>query len=191
MNNENAILKKDDFSVSIPDEDIDAVAALSDDLAQWAKLVPGGFQFPNRDKVIPELVGTIKSITPYLVKFENGVPSKLPHEPDDYKIPEGFERRSDVKIEVNDMVIGLSLAPSTIKHQLSPYVKYLRNQGLRPEQVSTRIQSRQASNNFGTWNIAVFSMAGDASAKPAHEVRNVTPTEETPAAVNTKPKEWD
>jgi hypothetical protein len=48
-----------------------------------------------------------------------------------------------------------------MKFQLSPYLKYLKNQGLRPEDVITRITSKQVSNQMGTFQVAVFEVADE------------------------------
>jgi hypothetical protein len=146
---------------SIPDESIHQVIKLSDDLAIWAKLVVGGFQFANQDKIVPEIIGTLVQIQPYLINFDAGdrLPAKKPHVESDLDIPEGYSRRCDIKLLTSGQVVGISLAPSSMKFQLSPYLKYLRNQGLRPEEVLTRVTSRQVSNNMGTFQVAVFEVA--------------------------------
>jgi hypothetical protein len=147
---------------AIPDENINSVIDLSDDIAIWAKLVRGGFQFANQDKIVPELVGKIISITPYLINFDEGdrQPAKRPHVKSDLEIPEGYSRRCDIKILTGGQVVGISLAPSSMKFQLSLYLKYLKNQGLKTEEVTTRITSKQASNSLGTFQVAVFEMVG-------------------------------
>ena len=148
---------------AIPDENVKAVIDMSDDVAIWGKLVPGGIQFPNQDKIVPEIIGQLVQITPYLINFVAGdrLPAKKPHVKDDIEIPEGYSRRCDIKLNAGGQVIGLSLAPSSMKFQLSPYLKHLQNQGLRPDKVLTRITSRQVSNNMGTFQVAVFEVANE------------------------------
>jgi hypothetical protein len=167
---------------TIPDRNIDAMIDLSDDIALWVKLVPGGFQFANQDKIIPELVGKIVSVVPYLINFDAGdrIPAKLPHVKSDLEIPEGYSRRCDVKILTGGQVVGISLAPSSMKFQLSPYLKYLKNQGLRPEDVVTRMTSKTVSNNMGTFQVCVFEMAGEKekpSETPIESSNDDTPDE--------------
>jgi hypothetical protein len=177
---------------TIPDENIDAMIDLSDDIALWVKLVPGGFQFANHDKIVPELVGKIVSVVPYLINFEAGdrIPAKLPHVKSDLEIPEGYSRRCDVKILTGGQIVGISLAPSSMKFQLSPYLKYLRNQGLRPEDVVTRITSKQVSNNMGTFQVVVFVVVNE-TGKPVDTPPKRTPSETPPkASSDTYPDEW-
>jgi len=177
---------------TIPDESIGHVIELSEDIAIWCKPIPGGFQFTNQDKTIPEIIGYMVGIVPYLINFDSGdrAPAKLPHVASDLEIPEGYSRRCDVKIKTADQIIGLSLAPSSVKYQLSPYLKYLRNQGLRPEQVPTRLTSRTVSNNMGSFQVVVFEVAE--SRKEITPSTKKTPSE-TPPPEQTSfyiPKEW-
>ena len=169
---------------TIPDENVKAVIEMSDDLAIWCKLVRGGFQFANQDKIVEELVGQIVSIQPYLINFDAGdrIPAKLPHVKSDLEIPEGYSRRCDIKIITGGQLVGISLAPSSMKHQLSPYLKYLKNQGLRPEDVVTRITIKEVSNSMGTFSVAVFEMVGGKE-KPSE-----TPIE---SSDDDTPDEWE
>jgi hypothetical protein len=179
---------------SIPDESIHQVMKLSDDVAIWAKPVAGGFQFPSQDKIVPEIVGTIVQIQPYLINFDAGdrLPAKKPHVESDLEIPEGYSRRCDIKLSAGGQVVGISLAPSSLKFQLSPYLKYLSNQRLRPEEVLTRVTSRQASNNMGTFQVAVFEVADGEPEVP--EVANSEPEEPSgspsPQTAQVYPPEW-
>jgi len=188
MKNETSVTNYEDLSLSIPDENLQDVLNISDDLAVWAKLDRGGngFYFPSQDKTVTELTGVVKSLSPYLVRFEDNIPHKLPHEPDDLKIPDGYERRCDIKIDVDGMIVGLSLSPSSFKHQLSPYVRHLANRGLRPEQVTTRIKTKTASNSMGSWAIAVFSEAGQApqAEQPATKVHLPSQSSKVPEGWN-------
>ncbi len=177
-------------SPAVSDESIDSVIELSEDIAIWCKLVRGGFQFTNQDKIIEELAGKIVSIIPYLINFDEGdrQPAKLPHVKSDLEIPEGYSRRCDVKILSGDQVVGISLAPSSMKFQLSPYLKYLRNQRLRPEDVITRVTSKQVSNNMGTFQVAVFEPVDRAKKPP--ETPEEMPSN-TPQESFDFPSEWD
>ena len=145
---------------AIPNEKLQAVVDLADDQTEWLKTVEGGFKLVNQDKFIKSITGRIISVDPYLMKFENGVPTKIAHIADEHQIPEGFERRCDLKIKVGNQILGLSLPSSSFRYYLSPYIKSLLNRGLRPEQVTTRVFSRQASNAKGSWAVSCFEMVG-------------------------------
>ena len=149
----------------IPDEKIDQVISLSDDQTIWVKLIEGGFKIVSQDKFVKFLEGKTVDVNPYLIKFENGTPTKLPNATNDLEIPEGYERRCDLKLLIGEEVFGISLPPSSAKFYLSPYLKYLKNRNLRPEDVLTRVTSKQASNKHGTWPVAVFELA-DPKAEP-------------------------
>jgi hypothetical protein len=185
-NDEKSLTTREETRPVIPDENVEAVIDLSDDVAIWCKLVPGGFQFANQDKIVPELVGRVVSITPYLINFDAGdrVPAKLPHVKSDLEIPEGYSRRCDIKIVNGGQVVGISLAPSSTKFQLSPYLKYLKNQGLRPEDVTTKINSKQVSNNMGTFQVAVFEMTNSEKETPSE------PLSEEVSEDTSYPDEW-
>ena len=200
MKEERNLVTVEETKPAIPDESIDSVIEMSDDIAIWAKLVRGGFEFASQGgKIVPELVGRMVSITPYLINFDEGdrQPAKLPHVTSDLEIPEGYSRRCDIKILTGGQVVGLSLAPSSMKFQLSPYLKYLKNQGLRPEDVITRITSKQVSNQMGTFQVAVFEVA-DEKGKSSETLKAMppktpkgTPPETPPeASSDTYPEEW-
>lgn len=145
----------------IPDEKLQAVMDVSGDQTEWLKTVEGGFKVIKQDKFIKNVTGRIISVDPFLMTFENGIPKKLPHVADDLKIPEGYERRCDIKVLVADQkIFGISLPSSSFKFNLSPYIKFLHGKGLRPEQVVTKIFSKQASNSMGTWAVACFELVG-------------------------------
>ncbi len=145
---------------AIPNEKLQAVMDLAGDEIIWLKTVEGGFKLVKQDKFVKNITGRIISVEPYLMRFENGVPTKIPHIADDLQIPEGFERRCDIKIRTGDQVLGLSLPSSSFRYNLSPYLRFLHGKGLRPEQVSTKVFSRQATNNMGTWPVACFELVG-------------------------------
>ena len=159
---------------NIPPEKIDAVVALSDDQVIWLKLVEGGFKITSQDKFLKGFVARIIDVTLYLIKFENGTPTKIPNVSNDLEIPEGYERRCDVKLLNGEEVFGISMPPSSTKFYLSPYLKYLRNRNLRPENVWTRVTSKQASNQYGSWPVVVLELADPPEAEP----------------VKNYPKEW-
>jgi hypothetical protein len=173
---------EEEYDLTIPDENLDQCERLADEVTIWAKLDKGGngIVIESQGKILPELKGRILSIQPYLVKFSEDGPEKIPHVVNDLKIPKGFERRCDIKMNCGGTLIGLSLSKSSFKFQLSPYVKYLRKRGLRPEQVNTRIRTRMAKNHLGSWSIAVFDIAED-------DQDNVKPQQ--PPKVDT-PAEW-
>ena len=193
MPKETNIVRKEETSPTIPDQVYEDLIAISDDSRLWARLTDGGFKFPAQDKVVPELVGRIKVINLYTAKFPEGggAPQKRPWVKDESQLEPGWKQRADVKIHVNGQLIGLSLAPSSVKHQLSPYTRYLTNQGLRMEDVVTRITSRQVSNQMGSYNVAVFETTDTKSGKKPSENRKGVPPETPPeASSDTYPDEW-
>jgi hypothetical protein len=166
---------------SIPDSNLNAVIELSDDAAIWCKLADSGFTVIAQGKLIPEIVGRLVSVQPYLINFDAGdrLPAKKPHVKSDTEIPEGYSRRCDIKVEAGGSILGISLAPSSMKFQLSPYLKFLKNSGLRPEQVVTRLTSKRVSNNQGTFNVCVFELVDG--------TKKVRPSE-TPSSDETSPE---
>jgi hypothetical protein len=147
---------KDIVTVSIPDEKIEEILQTgggSDVL--WVKFNTSGFVL--NDRTLPELQGVLFHIYPHLIRFEGKTPRKEPNVIRDEDIPEGFERRCDIKIQLRECKVGLSL-PKTSFYQLKPYVKHLKNQGLRPEQVVTRLRTRPQTNQHGTFAIIVFEL---------------------------------
>jgi hypothetical protein len=150
--------------IRIPEETLEEIVAMADDHILWMKATQFGFS--HDEKVISEIRGIIIQAEPYLVKFE-GIgkpPIKKPHVLNDSDIPEGFERRCDIKIDVGDgQIIGVSLSKSSFRRGLAPYLKYLRNQGLHPHDVVTIMRTRLASNQFGQFPVIDFMVAGEPS----------------------------
>jgi len=173
---------------SIPEDVVQDIIELSDDTCLWTRIKTGGFQFPNQNEIVPELVGRIVAMDRYLVNFPGPgqAPIKKPWVKSDVDIPEGFSKRVDIKMNIDGQFIGLSLAHSSAKYQLSPYITYLTNQGRRPEDVITRVTTRQASNNLGTWDVAVFSLVDEVGEKekPPEPPKPAAPNQET------IPAEW-
>lgn len=156
---------------AIPDDKLRAVMDVSGDQTQWLKTVEGGFKVIKQDKFLKNVTGRIISLDPYLMKFENGVPTKLPHVADHSQIPAGYERRCDIKILVADQqLVGISLPPSSFEFNLSPYIKFLHGKGLRPEEVMTKVFSQQASNPKGTWPVACFELVDEQSSEPSSKI---------------------
>jgi hypothetical protein len=159
MNAENQELIKREEShgvvtISIPDEKIEEILQTGGDSdILWVKFNPSGFVL--NDRTLPELQGVILDIHPHLIRFEGKTPEKLPNTIRDEDIPEGFERRCDIKMQLHECKIGLSL-PKTSFFQLKPYVRYLTNKGLRPEEVVTRMHTQSRSNQYGTFSVIVF-----------------------------------
>jgi len=160
-------------TVNIPDEIIEEIISIGGDSVMWSKLVDGGFLI--NEKTIPAIEGIIFRIHPYMVRWDNKRPHKIPNIPNDEVIPEGYERRVDLKVLVDGQLLGLSLSKSSIKFQLSPYLRYLKNSGLRPEDVVTRLKSKQVSNVHGTFNVVVFEMLGTAKNITVKKVEPLEP----------------
>lgn len=145
-------------SIAIPEEKINLVAALADENAMWVKLTDGGF-LVNGEKVVSELKGILAAINPYWIKWEEKRPTKIPYNGQD--APEGFELRCDIKMDIDGTVIGLSLPKTSTKLHLSQYLKFLKNSGLNPNQVITRVRSKAISSPHGRFNVAIFDAVGD------------------------------
>lgn len=151
-------------TIAIPEETVKAVAAMADDQPLWMKVTQFGLSYG--EKVVPEIRGRIIQIEPCIIKFE-GIgkpPIKKPHVADDKDIPEGFERRCDIKIDIgNEQIIGISLSKTSFRWGLAPYIKYLINQGLKPSDVITVLRTRAVTNQYGQFAVVNFNVANDSS----------------------------
>ena len=139
--------------VDIPDDVIEAVAAIGDQVALWVKIVETGFLL--NDKVIPEISGRIINMNLHYVKWTDKKPHKIPFDLGK-ELPEGYESRLDLFVEVDGQVVGISLPKSSLKYHLSPYVRNLKNNGLRPEDVISRLRVKQVTNKYGSFNVVIF-----------------------------------
>jgi hypothetical protein len=146
--------------VSIPDDLIEAVAAICGQDALWVKIVETGFLL--NDKVIPEISGQIIGINLYGVRWTDKQPHKITYNPGK-DLPEGYGLRCDLFVKVHGQVIGISMSKSSLKYQFSPYVRNLKNNGLRPEDLITRLRIKQATNKFGSFNVVIFDAVGKVS----------------------------
>ena len=140
--------------VDIPDDVIEAVAAIGDQVALWVKIVETGFLL--NDKVIPEISGRIINMNLHYVKWTDKKPHKIPFDLGK-ELPEGYESRLDLFVEVDGQVVGISLPKSSLKYHLSPYVRNLKNNGLRPEDVISRLRVKQVTNKYGSFNVVIFN----------------------------------
>ena len=131
--------------VKISDDVIEAVAAIGDQVALWVKIVETGFLL--NDKVIPEISGRIINMNLHYVKWTDKKPDKIPFDLGK-ELPEGYESRLDLFVEVDGQVVGISLPKSSLKYHLSPYVRNLKNNGLRPEDVISRLRVKQVTNKY-------------------------------------------
>lgn len=173
---------RDLVTIDISEDTIEEIIAIGNDVAIWAKVVDGGFS--ANDKTVPEIIGNICGISPYLVKWEGKQPHKIPHVVDDSEIPEGYERRVDLKILIDGQIVGVSLSKSSFIFQLSPYIRHLKNNGLRPEDVVTRLRTKQVSNLQFSFNIVIFEMLGSTKNATAKKVGPQSgPDQGTPPAV--------
>ena len=148
---------------SVSKQVVDEIIELSEDVCMSVTVEKDGFRFKNQDKLVPELVGRIRSIVNYIAYFPGGgqAPIKKPWVKYDVDIPEDFKRRADVIMGINGQLVSIRLSPTSIKYQLGPYLKHLRNQGLEPEDVITRCTTRTASNELGSWAVVVFEVADE------------------------------
>ena len=177
-------LRSEIARVDIPDAVTDEVIEAGDDATMWAKATEAGFAF--NDKTVPTLTGVITAMYPYLVKWEEGQPHKIANVANDIDIPEGYERRCDVKMEVGaGQLVGVSLSKSSFKYHLSPYVRHLKGVGLRAGDVVTRLRVLQVSNRMGTFNVVAFEVVDDPGEEAiAGTVDSGTPS---PAAQDSNP----
>jgi hypothetical protein len=76
-------------------------------------------------------------------------------------------------------------------YQLSPYVRYLKNIGLRPDNVFTKLSVETASNAYGNFNVVIFKMVGPVDDVTVQQPKQPKPLieseEETPPII---PSEW-
>jgi hypothetical protein len=160
--------------VNISDDVIDFILDIGNQVALWAKPTETGFS--ANDKIIEEIIGRIVNIKAYLVKWIDKQPHKIPINPGE-DLPEGYEPRCDLFIDVGGQVIAISLSKSSLKFHLSPYVRNLKNKGLGPEDVITRLRVKQATNKFGSFNVVIFDLVDKVS----------DPTPVTPPPIVNKP----
>lgn len=177
---EKEIVKIEDQQVvefKLDDEVLSQIVELADGTL-WVKVTQLGFVWG--DKVAPELVGLIADIHPYCIRWADKCPEKVPFAKTP---PVGFEVRADLIIVIGGQRVGISIAKSTIKGQLAPYLKFLQNQHVKPDQVVTRLRTRQASNAYGSFTVVTFEYVGPASEQVVEPAVEKSPTANTPPSV--------
>ncbi len=183
MNTENipaTIPQNETVELSIPQEKIDLISALAELDKKWIKLTEGGFVLAKDEKFLPELVGVIRQMRPYYVRWstDNKTPEKIEYS--GQPAPEGFDLRCDLTLEIDGALYGLSLAKSSTKHHLAAYTNALKKNGLKPDQVVTRIRSKSITTSNGKFSIAIFEPVSGIGApiqkpEPIKPVVDVTP----------------
>ncbi len=139
--------------IGIPQDVIDALARLAEESVTWVKPTEGGF-LVGGEKLLPELQGVLRRMDPHLVKWVDKKPEKIRFT--GQAPPEGFKLETNVIIDVDRTLFGVSLAPTSIRRQLSPYLRFLEGLGLRPEEVITRIRTRPERSSRGKYTVCVF-----------------------------------
>jgi hypothetical protein len=145
---------------AISDEILDELIETAKDVTLWVK--PRGNSFVLDDASLPNIVGNLVAIKPYLVKWTDNVPDKIEYAVNELDWPEGYEPRCDIVIQTEGGdKIGVSLAKTSFKKFLCPYIKMLSDQGLKPEQVRTQLTTWEAKSNLGSFNLVKATMVSD------------------------------
>jgi len=136
----------------LPEEVLGELYETAKSVTTWVK--PKGNAFLVDDASLPTVDGKIIDINPYLVNWEDNMPDKIEYTVDEDQWPEGYEPRCDVIISTeHGDKIGISLAKSSFKKQLCPYIKMLMDRNIKPNEVVTRFITWEAKNNLGTFNV--------------------------------------
>ncbi len=142
-------------NIEIPDEALDLIERLSDKNLVWIKPSDGGFLMNN--EIVPEIMGVIVGVFPHYAKWTGNKPEKIPFSGQD--APDGFTLHTDLKIDIGGGgLIGLSLATTTTKSYLSPYLKSLRQSGLRPNEALTQLKVKSVPGKQRTFNVVNFTL---------------------------------
>jgi len=146
------------ISADVPEDVVNRIASYGKGASLWGRLCEEGFRL--NDKIHPELRGYITRMRDKLVKFENSKPIEM-EIPDNGDIPPGYRIRVDLNLLVEDQAIGLSLPESSVKYRLSPYIEALRDAGLKPSAVMTRLWVETVQGKRGKFLVVCFELSED------------------------------
>jgi hypothetical protein len=139
----------------IPEETLDKLLETAGQNTVLASVRKGG-GFEVKDLWFAELVGVICEIKPYLVKWTDRKPDKLPYIANELDWPEGYKAGADVTIFTQERKrIKFSLSKSSFMYELCDYVEFLNGRGLRPTDVVTRFTTKEVNGAFGTYTVVV------------------------------------
>ena len=147
----------------IPEETLDKLLRTAEQNTILASVKKdGGFEIKNT--WFNSLTGVICKIDPYLIKWENREPHRLPYIEDELDWPQGYKSGADVTIFTPDHVkVKISLSMSSFRYELCDYIKLLNGQGLKPTEVLTTFTTRQVNGQFGEYTVVVPNLAQDES----------------------------
>jgi len=143
--------------VEISDATLDDLSEMAKRITTMAKLVEGGIEIDGT--TYGDITGRITGVKIYLISFpgEGQPPEIIGNVIDDDDIPEGFSRRADVTIQCGSQLVQLKLPPYSTNYILPKYVTALADEGLRPEDVVTRVTSERKRGKNMQWNAAKFA----------------------------------
>ncbi|MEI7636222.1 MAG: hypothetical protein WCJ37_02875 [Syntrophus sp. (in: bacteria)] len=167
-------------NIEIPDEALDAIERLSNNNLVWIKPSEGGFLM--NDEIVPEIMGVIVGVFPHYAKWIGNKPEKIPFT--GQEAPDGFILHTDLKIDVGGGFIGLSLATTSTKAYLSPYLNLLRQSGLRPNEVLTQFKVKSVLGKQRTFNVVAFALIKSLRDEQQNQYKpeTATPSLATPAS---------
>ena len=145
----------------IPQETLDKLLKTAEQNTILASVKKdGGFEV--KDAWFNSLTGVICEIDPYLIKWQDRQPDKLPYIEDELDWPEGYKSGADVTIFTPERVkVKFSLSMSSFRYELCSYIKLLTGQGLKATEVLTTFTTRQVHDQFGEYTVVVPSLAQD------------------------------
>jgi len=165
----------------IPQETLDQLLKTAEQNTILASVKKdGGFEV--KDAWFNSLTGVICEIDPYLIRWQNREPHKLPYIEDELDWPEDYKPGAEVTIFTTDRVkVKFSLSKVSFQYELCDYVKFLDARGLKPHEVVTEFSTRQVDGQFGTYTVVVPKLVDESKAEEVVDHSAPQPVEEVDA----------
>jgi hypothetical protein len=145
---------------------LDSIEAMSEDSVMWVKPTAQGFMLG--EETYESIDGVITDIDFYYCRWSNNQIDKI-HDVLPGNEPEGYSPRADVLVFTSDgEEVGISLATSSFKFSLAPYLKNLKRMGLAPTQAVTKFTTKEVKGRMGTYVTVRMTLQGraDFAAQP-------------------------
>jgi hypothetical protein len=158
-----------EMSVAVPgisNAVLDSIEAMTEDSVMWVKATAQGFTLG--EETSESIDGVITDIDFYYCRWENSQIDKL-HDVLPGNEPEGYSPRADLLVFTNDgEEVGISLATSSFKFSLAPYLKNLKRMGIAPTEAITRFTTKEVRGKHGVYVTVRMTLQGraDFAAQP-------------------------
>jgi hypothetical protein len=142
-----------------PEEKLDRYQRIAEDNVKLATIgdPKSGGGFIIKDAWHRELLGVIYKSEEFLGKWNGKELDRIPYVENELDWPEGYEPRAEILVWLQDRTkVKIRLSKTSFLYEFCEYTTKLKKAGLKPNEVLTRIATREAEGAFGKYVVVVF-----------------------------------